>query len=186
VKVIRVEDGQIVTRAGTAELAVDAAGQVPAAVARGVLKLVVAERHGRNGQIGLGFVSGFGPMRGALASTVAHDSHNIIAVGADDQSLLTAITAVIAMQGGQAVAEGDHVIARLALPLAGLMSLQSAPAVAAATGELREAAHALGSTLSHPFMSLSFLALPVIPELKLTDRGLVDVGRFEVTSVFAG
>lgn len=184
VKVIGVEDGQIVTRTNAATLPVDTLGQVMPDPHQEVLKLVVVERHGRNGQIGLAFVSGFGPMRGALASTVAHDSHNLIAVGADDQSLLTAIEAVVAMQGGQAAADGEQVLAQLPLPLAGLMSLEPAPTVAALTRQLRDAALALGSTLSHPLMSLSFLALPVIPELKLTDQGLVDVERFELTSLF--
>lgn len=184
-RVIEALDGQIVTGASVATLAV-ANGQVGADVASDVLKLAVIERHRRAGGTGLGFVRGFGLKQGALASTVAHDSHNLIVVGCDDQSMLTAARTALASGGGQVAAVGTKVKAHLPLPLAGLMSDLPAASVARRTQKLRQTAQALGATLSHPFMTLSFLALPVIPELKLTDRGLVDVRRFTLVPLVAG
>lgn len=154
-------------------------GDVQPDVAQDALRLAVVERHGRSGKVGLGFVRGFGLREGALASTVAHDSHNLLLLGCDEQSMLTAARAVAEVGGGQAVARGTEVLARLPLPVAGLLSDRPAAEVAAATETLRQAAAALGCRLRQPFMALSFLALPVIPELKLTDRGLFDVSRFE-------
>jgi adenine deaminase len=153
-------------------------GAIQASPADDILKLAVIERHGRGGYIGHGFIRGFGLQSGALASTVAHDSHNLIVLGCDDQSMLTAARAVIETGGGQAVASGDEVLALLPLPIAGLLSDRPGPEVAAANLQLERAAHHLGCRLSRPFSTLSFMALPVIPELKLTDRGLFDVGLF--------
>ncbi len=140
-----------------------------------LLKLVCLERHGKGGGIGVGLVSGFGLTRGALASTVGHDHHNLMAVGADDADLLTACRRLGQLGGGfVAVADGD-VLAELALPLAGLVTDRPLPEVREQLDALEAAAEALGNRLPAPFMTLSFLGLPVIPELRLTDMGLVDV-----------
>ena len=138
----------------------------------------------RDRQRGARFVKGFGLTDGALASSVAHDSHNIVAVGADDGDITTAVLKVVEMQGGQAVVRRGEVTAALALPIAGLMSPLPLAEVAAAVEGLNSAAAALGCPLADPFMTMSFLALPVIPELKITDRGLVDVSRFDFVGLF--
>jgi adenine deaminase len=134
--------------------------------------------------VGLGLVHGFGLRRGALGSTIAHDSHNAILVGANDTDLRTALAALAAMEGGQVVVAQGRVLASHPLPLAGLMSDQPLVDVAASGSELRRAAQTLGCSLADPFMTLSFLALPVIPKLKLTDRGLVDVTQFSHVPLF--
>jgi adenine deaminase len=160
-------------------------GMVVADPTRDILKLVIVERHRATGSIGIGFVQGFGLMEGALASSVAHDSHNIIAVGSDDGDLFRAVKAVEEMQGGLAAVLNGKVLAKLPLPIAGLMSDRPLEEVARGWQELRRVARAFRSIPEEPFMVLSFLALPVIPELKLTDRGLVDVTRFEHIPLFA-
>ncbi len=182
VRVIVAQEGLIVTEAAEAQLPVRD-GCVQAAPSQDVLKLAVIERHGRNGNIGLGFVRGFGLREGALATTVAHDSHNLLLAGADDQSLATAAAAIKRLGGGQVVARGERVLAELPLPLAGLMSDLPAAEVVQRSRELQQAAAQLGCRLSRPFMTLSFLALPVIPHLKLTDGGLFDVDHFRFTSL---
>jgi adenine deaminase len=143
-----------------------------------VVKVAVVARHGANRNIGLGFVKGFGLKRGAIASSVGHDSHNICVVGADDADMAAAVNRVIALQGGFVVALGGEVRAELALPIAGLMSDRSFESVREALHPLRAAAKALGVTLPEPFLQVAFLPLPVIPHLKITDMGLVDVDRF--------
>jgi adenine deaminase len=160
-------------------------GCVIADPARDLAKLVVIERHTASGRVGRGLVTGLGLRRGALASTVCHDHHNLIAAGTDDRSLLTAARAVAEAGGGLAVAVGETVAALLPLPIAGLMSDQRIEAVAAGLGRVAAAARELGITLPHPFMTLSFLGLEVIPTLKLTDRGLIDVARQTVVGPFA-
>ncbi len=154
-------------------------GAAVASPGRDLAKLAVFDRHGASGRVGLGFVSGFGLERGALASTVAHDAHPLIAVGVSDDDMLLAARTVAALGGGQAVAADGEILASLALPLAGLLSPLGARDVAAAERELRSAARRLGCGLADPFATLSFLSLPVIPHLRLTDEGLVDVDRFE-------
>lgn len=129
--------------------------------------------------MGRAFVHGFGLTRGAIASSVGHDSHNITVVGASDAEMAVAVNRLIALGGGFVVADGDSVTAELALPLAELMSLHAFEVVAEKLQQLRAAAAALGCTLPEPFLQVAFLALPVIPHLKLTDRGLFDVDRFE-------
>jgi len=151
---------------------------------RDLLKVAVVERHHGSGRVGLGLVRGFGLTRGAVASTVAHDSHNVVVVGASDAAMATAVRRLVELGGGQVVAEDDRILAELALPIAGLMSSLSVDEVAAAEAALEAAAHGLGVRLPNPFMTLSFLALPVIPHLKLTDRGLVDVDRFEIVPLY--
>ena len=153
---------------------------------RDLAKLAVAERHGRTGGVGLGFVTGLGLRRGALAGTVAHDHHNLIMAGVDDRSMVTAARAVAAAGGGLAVALHDEVVAELPLPVGGLMSEARIDDVRAEFDALLEAARALGCAVHDPFMALSFLALEVIPSLKLTDQGLVDVDAFAPVPLWVG
>lgn len=183
-RVIGIVKGQIVTVA--LELSVKKEnGLAVADVERDILKLAVIERHNATGNVGLGFVRGIGLKRGALASTVAHDSHNLIVVGASDADMLTAARAVAGMGGGLAVVAAGEVLAKLPLPVAGLMSEEPLETVRRQMDDLLAAARDLGSPLHNPFMTLSFLALPVIPALKLTDRGLVDVNKFDFVPLFA-
>ena len=182
IRTIAARPDQVVTSAGLADALIigESAAANPAA---DLLKLAVLERHLGTGNIGVGFVRGFGLQQGALASTVAHDSHNLIVVGADDDSMRAAVRALVECEGGQVVVLGDEILARLPLPIAGLMSNLPAHEVVCLQQELDAATRRLGCTLPSPFMTLSFLALPVIPSLRLTDLGLVDVGRFEVVPV---
>lgn len=145
-----------------------------------VVKVAVVERHGVNGNIGRGFVKGFGMMRGAIASSVGHDSHNICVVGADDGDMAVAVNRLGEIGGGFAVVRDGAVLAELALPVAGLMSLLSFEEVRDGLMPLRAAAKSLGVVLAEPFLQVAFLPLPVIPHLKITDKGMVDVDRFEL------
>ncbi len=156
----------------------------------GVARIGVVERHHQTGRIGLGYVHGFGLERGAIASTVAHDAHNCMVVGALDASgppdMAAGVARLAEIGGGQVAVLDGQVIAEVPLPLGGLMSDKPVAAVAAEVEAVeRTAAEALGVTIPAPFMQLSFLALSVIPELRITDRGLVDVQRFELTDVAA-
>ena len=166
------------------EDAPQANGQVVADVERDILKMAVIERHLATGRCGTGLVRGIGLKRGAIASTVAHDHHNIVVIGTDDQSMLTAAHAIADTRGGMAAADGDTVLANLPLPIAGLMSKEPIETVRDQMADMLTAANQLGSPLHDPFMAMSFLALPVIPSLKLTDHGLVDVDKFELVSLF--
>jgi adenine deaminase len=160
-------------------------GNAVADPARDLLKIAVIERHQATGNVGLGFVRGFKLKRGAIGSSVAHDSHNIIVAGTNDDDLMTAARAVAAMQGGLVAVADGQVLARVPLPIAGLMSDQPIERVRSQMDALVDVARDLGTDLHAPFMALAFLALPVIPELKLTDRGLVDVNKFDFVPVFA-
>jgi adenine deaminase len=182
-RVIEIVPDQIVTRQTIASVPV-ADGQAVSDPRRDLLKIAVIERHRGTGRIGIGFVRGMGLRRGALASSVAHDSHNIIVVGAGDADMVAAVRRVIAMQGGLAAAADGRILAHLALPIAGLMSPEPVRTIQDRLSGLIGAARALGTPLDDPFMTLSFLALPVIPELKITDRGLVDVNRFGPVDLF--
>jgi adenine deaminase len=155
-------------------------GHFVADPSRDILKLAVIERHRATGNIGLGFVKGFGLKAGALASTVGHDAHNLAVVGTNDADMLIAARALEAEGGGQCAVRGGRVLAVLPLPIAGLMSDQPAAVVIRQQQDLLAAASSLGYARGDPFMPLSFLPLPVVPHLKLTDLGLVDVDRFEV------
>ena len=181
--VIGAIDGQLLTARQTIEVIV-ADGLVVADPSRDLLKLAVIERHHATGNVGLGLVTGVGLKTGALASSVAHDHHNLVVVGADDQSMMTAARAAAEAGGGQAVAVGGTLVELLSLPIAGLMSDRPVDWVAKRSGELRSAAKRLGCGLTEPFMTLSFLALEVIPSLKLTDRGLVDVDSARIVPLF--
>jgi adenine deaminase len=159
-------------------------GEVVADLERDTLKLAVIERHRGTGNVGLGFVHGLGLKRGALAGSVGHDAHNLIVAGCDDVSMVTAARAVGDLGGGLVAAGGEEVLASVPLPIAGLMSDQPLEKVRRQMDGLVGAATALGSSLHDPFMSLGFLALEVIPALKLTDQGLVDVERFDFVPAF--
>jgi adenine deaminase len=150
-----------------------------------VLKIIVAERHRGTGNVGIGFVRGFGLKRGAIGSSVAHDSHNCIVVGTNDEDMAFAAAEIAAMRGGLVAVEGGKVRAALELPVAGLLSNAPLEEVARCVEALNAAAHAMGGALRDPFMQLSFLALPVIPELKITDLGLVDVAAFDLVPLLA-
>ena len=155
-------------------------GMIVPDLEKDILKLVVVERHKASGNIGLGLVKGFGLKQGALASSVAHDSHNIIAVGANDFDILKAIEEITRLQGGLVACANHKVLASLPLPIAGLLSPESLEVVVAQFEKLEKAAASLGNLPPAPFSILSFLALPVIPELRLTDLGLVDVVAFKL------
>jgi adenine deaminase len=177
--VIEIVPGQIITR-HRLEKVKTLWGAVATDTGRDILKLVVVERHRASGNIGRGLVKGFGLKEGALASSIAHDSHNIIAVGTTDEGILAAIKEVERLNGGLAVVAGGRVSGSLALPIAGLMSDQPLEEVVAGLEALQKLAAGLGTKLPSPFATLSFLALPVIPELRLTDKGLVDVNAFKL------
>jgi adenine deaminase len=181
VPVIGVKPGLILTFREEATLASTANGLQPDTDAD-VIKVAVIERHGKNGNIGRSFVKGFGLKRGAIASSVGHDSHNITVVGATDEDMAVAVNRLIELGGGFAVADGGKVTAELAMPIAGLMSLKSFEDVARDLHHLRDAAKALDCVLPEPFLQVAFLALPVIPHLKMTDRGLFDVDKFDFVS----
>lgn len=159
-------------------------GFVVSDVRKDILKIAVLERHHGAGNIGMGMVQGFGLKHGALASTVAHDSHNIICVGCNDEDMACAVKAVENMKGGLAAVKDGEVLACFPLPIGGLMSDQALEKVAYGWEKMIRASEYLGCTRREPFMELSFLALPVIPALKITDKGLVDVSRFEHTPLF--
>jgi adenine deaminase len=177
--VIEIIPGQIVTRKVMQKMKV-VDGVVLPDPERDILKLVVVERHKASGNIGLGLVKGFGLKKGALASSVAHDSHNIIAVGTGDPDILTAIEEINRLQGGLVVCADREILASLPLPIAGLLSPEPLEVVVSRYEKIEEAAASLGSLPPAPFAILSFLALPVIPELRLTDLGLVDVNEFKL------
>ena len=183
IRTIEIEADQLITRERIEQPAIEG-GQVVSDPSRDLLKIAVVERHSGSGNIGKGFVRGFGLKHGALASSVAHDSHNIIIVGTTDEDMHAALHAVVQMGGGLAAASHQKVLARLALPLAGLMSFEPLSDVCDQLERLIHTAHEMGSILADPFMALSFLALPVIPALKLTDMGLIDVNKFEVVPLF--
>jgi adenine deaminase len=183
VRLIGLVPDQIVTEHLVEDLSVQQ-GEVMADPSRNILKMAVIERHLATGNVGLGFVKGLGLQKGAIASTVAHDHHNIVVAGADDESMFNAVQAITATRGGMAAAYDETVLAQLPLPIAGLMSDQPIESVRRQLDEILAAARQLGSPLHDPFMALSFLALPVVPSLKLTDRGLVDVDKFELVSLF--
>jgi adenine deaminase len=177
--VIEVIPGQIITRKRSFKVNV-VDGFVLPDVARDILKAIVVERHKSTGHIGRGLVTGFGLKRGALASSIAHDAHNIVAVGVDDNDIYTAVKELERLQGGLVAVADGKVLASLALPVAGLLSPQPVESVVVGLERLEQAAHELGTTLPSSFATLSFLALPVIPALRLTDLGLVDVNEFKL------
>ncbi|SDI04053.1 adenine deaminase [Lutimaribacter saemankumensis] len=177
--VIGIREGQILTD-HLHEVIPVVDGDKPPDPARDLARIAVIERHGKNGNIATGFVRGFGMTAGAIASTVCHDHHNIACVGVDYTDMALAANRLGEIEGGFVVVRAGRVLAELALPVAGLMSLEPFEAVHTRLEVLRSAARSLGVTLEEPFLQLAFLALPVIPALKITDRGMVDVTRFEL------
>jgi adenine deaminase len=183
-RVIGIIPGQIVTDSLVEPIAAHA-GEALADPERDLAKIAVVERHLGTGRVGLGFVRGFGLQRGALASTVAHDAHNVVVVGMNDASMAAAVRRLANRGGGIVVVDGAEVLAELALPVAGLLSDAPLDEVVEGSRAVTEAARALGCELESPFQHLAFLALSVIPSLKVTDRGLVDVDRFELVPLEA-
>ncbi len=184
IRVIEIVPHQIVTKSITERPKIDN-GQIVSDIGRDILKLVVVERHRATGNVGVGFVRGFQLKRGALGSTVAHDAHNVVVVGTNDGDMIAAIEALEKMRGGQVAVVDGKAIASLPLPIAGLVSDQPLETVIQKITELNAAAAGLGSPLHAPFMTLSFLSLSPIPELKLTDQGLVDAVDLKLTSLIA-
>lgn len=184
VRVVGARDGQLLTDHLVAPLPV-VDGAIVAAAGEDVAKLAVVERHAASGRIGVGFVRGFGLRAGAFASTVAHDAHNCVVVGVDDASMRACVERLAEVGGGIVVARDGRVLDELPLPVAGLMSDDSPARVAAKLDELHALLRSQGVVPEAPFMVLSFLALSVIPSLKLTDRGYVDVDRFELVELHA-
>ncbi|WP_380058664.1 adenine deaminase [Falsihalocynthiibacter sp. SS001] len=179
--VIGILPGKIITEYLTEDITPENGDKQPN-TSRDLVKIAVIERHGKNGNIATGFVRGFGLEGGAIASTVCHDHHNIAVVGVDYDDMALAANRLKEIEGGFVVTKGGRVLAELALPIAGLMSLKPFEEVQADLVKLRSAAKGLGVELEEPFLQLAFLALPVIPHLKITDHGMVDVDRFEVIS----
>lgn len=173
IRVIEIIPNQIITKSGVADARIKD-GHAVADPERDLLKIALIERHTGSGRLGVGFVRGFGLRFGALASTVAHDAHNIIVMGADDESMRSAVEVILDMRGGLVAVAGREVV-KLPLPIAGLMSDQPITTVAEQLRALLQMARRMGSPLEDPFMTLSFLSLSVIPALKITDRGLLDV-----------
>ena len=178
-RVIGIVPGQIVTESLEDEPKLHA-GEALADPTRDLAKIAVIERHLGTGQIGLGFVRGFGLQRGAIASSVAHDAHNVVVVGMNDASMAAAVRRLANQGGGIVAVDGAEVLAELPLPIAGLLSDAPLATVVERSRALIEAARELGCTLESPFQHLAFLALSVIPSLKITDQGLVDVDKFEL------
>lgn len=183
VRAIRAVPNTLITEEEIVTVA-DRQGQAVSDANRDLLKIVVIERHQGSGRKGFGFVRGLGLRKGALASTVAHDSHNLVVVGVSDSDMVVAANTLRELGGGLVVVSDGQVQAQLPLPVAGLMTAASLEQVVAWKKEVNQAALELGATLEHPFMALSFLALPVIPKLKLTDQGLVDVESFTHVPLF--
>jgi adenine deaminase len=183
IKVIEIVPNQIVTKQIIESPKVEN-GEIVSDPARDILKLVVVERHRATGNVGVGFVRGFKLKSGAIASTVAHDAHNVVVAGTNDADILFAIRELEKLQGGQVAVENGKVKAELGLPVAGLVSDQPLDEVIQRIAALNAAAHAMGCDLEAPFMTLSFLSLSPIPELKLTDQGLIDAVHLKHTELF--
>ena len=183
IRIIGTITDQVVTE-HLVERAKIVAGCAVSDVERDILKFAMVERHRASGNIGLAFIKGFGLTRGAIAGTVAHDHHNLAVIGADDISMHAAVRAIVEMGGGLVAVDGQEVLASLPLPIAGLLSDAPIEDVRLRYDLMIEAAHALGNRMSDPFMVMSFMGLEVIPKLKLTDQGLVDVEQFKLVSLF--
>ncbi len=182
-KIIQLIPDQIVTKKVVKKILLRDGLALPN-IQEDILKIVVVERHRATGNIGMGFVQGFGLKKGAIGSTVAHDSHNLVIVGTNDPDILKTVEVIQAMGGGLAAVSNGKTIGSLPLPIAGLMAEGSVRRVKRRLDALRLATEALGCKLPDPFMVLSFLSLPVIPELKITDKGLVDVNQFKIVPLF--
>jgi adenine deaminase len=182
-KVIQLIPDQIVTKKVLMKMILKDGVAFPN-IKEDILKIAVIERHRGTGNVGLGFVQGFGLQRGAIGSSVAHDSHNVVIVGTNDEDMLETVMAIRKMGGGLAVISGGKVLGSLPLPIAGLMTDAPVIQVNHRLVTLLQAAKSLGCRLPDPLMTLSFISLPVIPELKITDKGLVDVNQFKIVPLF--
>ncbi|MDB6028540.1 MAG: ade2 [Verrucomicrobiales bacterium] len=183
IKVIETVPNQIVTKCAVEKPKV-VNGEIVSDTERDIVKLVVVERHRATGNVGVGFVRGLTLKRGAIGSTVAHDAHNVVVAGTNDADIIAAIEALKEMRGGQVAVADGKVIASLPLPIAGLVSDQPLEKVMEDIETLNAGARALGCLLEAPFMTLSFLSLSPIPELKLTDQGLIDATKLQITDLF--
>ncbi len=183
VHAIQVIPDQLVTKSVEEKIIIKD-GLAQSNIENDVLKMVVIERHKASGNIGKGFVKGFGLKSGAIASTVAHDSHNMIVIGTNDDDMYIAIRELVKSQGGKVVVNNGKVISKLELPIAGIMSEESTEDVIKKFDNLSVAEKVIGSTLAEPFMTMAFLSLSVIPELKLTDKGLMDVMQGKFINLF--
>ena len=179
--VIGIIEGKIITNHLKEIISIKNGDKTPD-IARDLIRISVIERHGVNGNIATGFVHGFGLKSGAIASTVAHDHHNIVTVGVNYDDIALAVNRLNKIEGGFVIADKGVILKELPLPIAGLMSTEPFEVIQKELKELRKVANSLGVILEEPFLQLSFLALPVIPALKITDRGLVDVNKFEIIS----
>ena len=182
VKALEVIPHQLITKSVETEALVED-GNAISNIENDTLKICVIERHRATGNIGKGFVKGFNLKCGAIASTVAHDSHNMIVIGTNDADMYTAAVALIKCKGGKVVVKDGEIISELALPIAGLMSDREFDYVVDKCEELNQAAHSIGCELNDPFMTMGFLSLPVIPELKITDKGVFDTNKFDFIDV---
>ena len=184
-QVIGITPGQIITQKIIVKPKLNEYHQAIANPKRDISKLAVIERHHKTGNLGLGFVQGLGIKRGAIASSVAHDSHNLVIAGMDDVDMLIAAKHLSSIGGGLAVVDNQKVMASLPLPIAGLISDQSIESVISNLTAVNKVCRELGdSVIENPFMLLSFMSLSVIPSLKLTDKGLIDVDKFEFTNLW--
>lgn len=184
VRVIELDPEQIINTEGSAALVVDSDGRVLPDSERGINKLAVVERYGLNGNIGIAFVRGFGLNKGALASSVSHDHHNISVVGCDDADMALCVRALEEVNGGLAITCDGQILSVLPLPVGGLMTQEPASKVIEKLDQMKEIYTQLGGVLPAPFMTLSFISLPTVPELGLTDKGLVDVRSHRLIPVF--
>jgi adenine deaminase len=185
IQVIGVTPGQITTEKRIVQAKLDGHGFAVADPQKDLAKLAVIERHHKLGNVGLGFVQGMGLQKGAIVSSIAHDSHNLVVAGINDIDMLTAARYICSIGGGVAVAYNGQIIASIPLPIAGLMSDKSIEEVVSNLKTVNKACKKLGNNvIRDPFMLLSFLSLSVVPSLKLTDKGLVDVDKFELTELF--
>ena len=184
VKALEVIPNQLITKSVVSEIKIKD-GNAVSNIDNDTLKICVIERHRATGNIGKGFVKGFNLKCGAIASTVAHDSHNMIVIGANDDDMYTAAVALIKCQGGKVVVRDGEIISSLPLPIAGLMSDRDFDFVISKCHELNQAAHSIGCTLEDPFMTMGFLSLPVIPELKITDKGVFDTNKLDFIDIFS-
>ena len=183
IKVINVFPKQLITKLSIEEVK-NENGYAVSDTTNDILKIAVIERHKATGNIGLGFVKGFGLKSGAIASTIAHDSHNMIIIGTNDEDMYYAANQLVKSQGGKIIVENGKTLSQLELPIAGLISNKPAEEVMAKLQELEQTAADIGCKINDPFMSMAFLSLSVIPEIKITDKGLIDVSKFKVTNLF--
>ncbi|DAB08124.1 TPA: adenine deaminase [Candidatus Gastranaerophilales bacterium HUM_15] len=174
---------QLITKSVVSEVKIED-GNAVSNVDNDTLKICVIERHRATGNIGKGFVKGFNLKCGAIASTVAHDSHNMIVIGTNDADMYAAAVALIKCKGGKVVVKDGEVISELPLPIAGLMSDRDFDYVVNKCEELNKTAHSIGCKIEDPFMTMGFLSLPVIPELKVTDKGVFDTNKFDFIDIF--